>query len=181
MSWRPSGGKLAADETFQTGGEPPGRYFINAPYVAGWRLESVSRGGRVIGDDVIELEAADVSGFVLTMSNKVSKVSGLVADAKGAADIATDVIVFPADTALWREGIFSERRVRLVHATSAAAFEIADLAPGEYYIVAIRARPITGWEDLSFLDQLVAGATKFTLGESAEHTVQLKTFTPRGR
>ncbi len=180
-SWRPSRGRLAADGTFQTGGEPPGRYLVMFQGVAGWWLEGVSRGGRVIGDDVIELEAADVSGLVLTMSTKVSKVSGLVADAKGAADTAADVIVFPADTALWREGTFNDRRVRLVHTTSAAAFEVPHLAPGEYYIVAIRARPATEWQDPSFLDQLVAGATKFTLGEGAEHTVQLKTFTPRGR
>ena len=47
------------------------------------------------------------------------------------------MIVFPADSNAWREGIFTSRRARKVHATSAGAYEIATLAPGDYYLVAV--------------------------------------------
>ena len=181
MSWSPSRGPMAADGAFRTQGDPPGKYLVNAPYVTGWTLHSVSRGGRVLADDVIELDAEEITGLVITMTKTPLRVSGAVTDAKGVADAATDVIVFPADTAAWREGIFNARRVRLVHATSAGSFEIPELAPGEYHIVAIRARAVAEWQDPQFLESLVAGATKLTLGDSPATGIQLKTFTPRAR
>ena len=115
------------------------------------------------------------------MTNAPLRISGTVTDAKGVADSATDVIVFPADTRFWRDGIFNDRRVRLVHATTSGAFEIQDLAPGEYHIVAIRARAVAEWQDPQFLESLVAGATKVTLGDSPATGIPLKTFTPRER
>jgi hypothetical protein len=181
QSWRPSTGWPGADGTFVTGGDPPGQYFVNAPPVPGWTLQTISRGGTILPDDVIELEGSNVSGLVITYSNQPRRVSGTVVDARGGADAEADVIVFPADTTMWRSGIISNRRVRMVHVTSSAAFELTDLAPGDYYVAAISQRLTTSWDDPQFLDRLIAGATKFTLREADQHTLQLKTITPRGR
>jgi hypothetical protein len=180
QSWRSFPGRPAADGTFTTPGDPPGKYLVVSSS-EGWILQTVSRDGRSVADDVIDLDATDLAGVVLTFSSKASRVAGSVVDARGAVDAEADVIVFPADTTLWREGIFNDRRVRLTHATSAAAFELAGLAPGEYFIAAVSARLTNDWQDSLFLDRLIAGATKFTLREAEDRTLQLRTFTPRGR
>ncbi len=91
------------------------------------------------------------------------------------------MIVFPADSNAWREGIFTSRRARKVHATSAGAYDIATLAPGDYYLAAVSTRLALNWQDPEFLERLIAGATRVTLGAEDEKTVPLRTITPSGR
>ena len=179
QSWRPGWGIPTADWTFTTLGDPPGRYIVNAS-IQGWTLESISRGGTRLADDLIELTDADISGLVFTYTDRPSHVSGTVVDAKGGADAGSDVIVFPADTTPWREGIFNSRRARMMHATSTGAFEFTGLPAGDYYVVAVSERPASDWHDRP-LDRLIGGATTLTVTEGGTHTLQLKTSTPRGR
>jgi hypothetical protein len=177
--WRPGLGRLAADGTFVTGGDPPGRYIVNVPYLAGWSRQSITRDGRLVADDVIELVDSDIAGLVVTYSDRPTIVTGSVVDAKGIADADSDVIVFPADTTLWREGIINDRRVRMTHVTSRAAFEFVELPTGEYYLAAVREASRNEGEFPQFLERLIAGATKITLAGGEQRAVQLKSFTPR--
>jgi len=172
---------VAADGSFTIPGDPPGRYTIYTQAPPGWTWQTVTRGGKTVMDDAIELDSGDLSGFVLTFSKESSRIAGSItgADGKSAAD--ADVTVFPADSALWREGIINRRRVRSVHATSSAAFVISDLAPGDYYIAAVGSRFINDAADPLFLERLIPGATKLTLGEGETKTIQLKTFIPRDK
>jgi hypothetical protein len=147
----------------------------------GWTLESVSRAGRLVPDDMIELRTTDLTDLVLTFSKTPTRLSGAIADANGAPDANASIVVFPADTALWREGVINNRRTRLMRATSAATFEFSGLAPGEYHVAAISAGSMTDWQNPSFLERIVPAATKVTLGSGEEKTVPLKAVTPRDR
>ena len=186
--WRPSLGRSAADGTFETGGDPPGRYQINASPTpqnaapnARWTLLGITRGGKPIADSILDLDA-EVSDVVITFSDRANRVSGSVVDANGAPGVHSDVIVFPADTELWREGIFPNSwRVRKVHATSNATFDVSNLQPGQYYMAAVSSRLTGEWQDPRFLERLVAAATRITVGDGEERTVALKTITPGDR
>jgi hypothetical protein len=180
-SWRSLPGRPAPDGTFTTAGDGPGRYIVFTSDLQGWTLDSVSRGGKLAPDDVIELDTSDVRDLIVTFSQKTTRVAGSIADPNGAPDANADVIVFPADTTLWREGIINSRRARLMHATSAATFEFSGLAAGEYYIAAVSTRLVTDWQDPSFLARLIPGATKFTLAAGQSSTLTLKTITPRDK
>ncbi|HEX5214045.1 MAG TPA: carboxypeptidase-like regulatory domain-containing protein [Vicinamibacterales bacterium] len=180
--WRPGRGRSLPDGTFLTSGDPPGRYTLSPPFApSGWTMETVTLNGRVLADDVIELESSDVTGLVVTFTKNVSRVSGTVVDGKSTPDNARDVVVFPADTVFWRNGVFNDRRTRFVHATSIGAFELSGLAPGDYYIAAVGGDVIADWPDPALLDRLVAGATKFTLASGDAPVLQLKTVSVRGR
>jgi len=179
--WRNLPARITSGTTFTTIGDPPGRYTVFAMAPPEWTLESVSRGGRTLPDDVLDLETEDVTDLVVTFSRKATRVAGTIADSVGAPDADTAVVVFPADTALWREGVFNNRRVRQMPATSSAAFEFNGLAPGDYYIAAISARISAGWQDPLFLERLVSGATKFTLAAEEDRTLALKTIVPGDR
>ena len=68
-----------------------------------------------------------------------------------------------------------------MRATSAGQYDIATLAPGDYYLVAVSTRLALNWQDSAFLDRLVVGATRVTLGAEDQKTVSLRTMTPSER
>ena len=179
--WRALPATVASDGTFAVTGLISGRHEIYSSSAGGWRIVDVSRGGQTLGDYIIDLEDQGVSGLVVTMSNASQRISGTVTDVRGAADPDALVVVFPADTEVWREGIFQSRRVQRVLASSAGAFDMTFLAPGAYYLTAVSARYALEWEDPAFLERLLPGATRITLVDGDDKVVALKTFTPKGR
>ena len=180
QTWRPSPGAVGPDWIFHTGGEPPGRYVANISSPPGWMLQSVTMGGQSNPDAVIELGTEDLSGLIYTFSNRPSAVSGTVVDAARQGAFV-DVIVFPADTSFWREGIFQSLRVSRVRASSAGAFKFPSLMLGDYYAAAVSAQLTFGWQDPAFLERLIANATRFALRAGQDTTLELKTFTLRER
>jgi hypothetical protein len=183
--WRTLPAMVKPDLTFASAGDPPGRYLLNLFWNVfeplGWSFQSATLGGKPLVDDLIELGAADVSGLVITMAPTPAKVSGSIAGGTGAADAGTDVIAFPADSGAWREGIFSGRRVQRVRATTARGFDIPRLAPGDYYIAAVSSKWTPQWQDPSFLERLIPGATRFSLAGSETKHLSLTVIIPRER
>ena len=179
--WRTLSAVVQSDGRFETAGDPPGRYILNALTPAGWFLQTTTLAGKPVLDEMIELGASEVSGLVFTFGQTTNRVSGRVSDNSGAPDPDAAIIVFPADSNAWREGIFTSRRARKVLATSAGSYELATFAPGEYYVAAVAARQALTWQDPQFLERLIAGATKVTLGAEDQKTVPLRTLTLTGR
>jgi hypothetical protein len=103
-----------------------------------------------------------------------------VNNGNGAPDAHAAVIVFPADSNAWREGIFSFRLTRKVHTTSTGTYEVATLAPGDYFVAAIDARLALNWENPELLAGLVPNASRVTLGAEDQRTVTLRTLTSGG-
>ena len=180
--WRTLQGRAGADGTFATGGDPPGRYLVVAASASSsGALVSIGRGGKRLVDDLLELESADVTDLTVTVSNGKTRISGSVVDSNGAADPESNVIAFPADTTLWREGILSDRRFCQTAVTSAAGFECAGLSPGDYFVVSIDAGMRIDRADPSFLERLIPGAARITLAEGDDKKTSLRTFVPRER
>ena len=178
-SWRTIGALVQPDGSFRTGGDAPGRYLINAAAGSGWFLQTMTLNGKPVLDDTIEITEAEVSGLVLTYGTTTNRVSGRVDSAAGTPDANAAVIMFAADSNGWREGVFSSsRRARMVRVRSTGAFEIASMAPGEYYLAAVPSGLVLNWRDPQLLERLVGGATRVTLGVEEEKTVTLRTFTP---
>jgi hypothetical protein len=148
--------------------------------VSDWKWSTTTRGGVQVPYDLIELGTTDISGLVLTLSREVTRVSGSVVDESGTGDpAAVDVVVFPADTMLWREDLLNYRRVRTASATAAGGFEIDGLAPGEYYIVAVESWYAS--DDPRALERLIPGARKITVSEGQATTANPRLFRPQAR
>ena len=129
---------------------------------------------------MIELASSEVSGLVLTFGQTTNRVSGRVSDGSGAPDPEAAVIVFPADSSAWRESIFTGRRTRKANATSAGSYDVATFAPGDYYVAAVATRQALDWQNPAFLERLIAGATRVTLGAEDQKTVPLRTHRTAG-
>jgi hypothetical protein len=180
-SWRTIQAVVQPDGSFRTGGDPPGRYLINAGTGAtsGWFLHTMTLNGKPLIDDTIDINETEVTGLVLTYGTTTNRVSGRVDTAAGTPDADAAVIMFAADSNAWREAVFSSsRRARMVRVRSTGAFEIASMAPGEYYLAAVPSRLVLNWQDPRLLERLVGAATRVTLGVEEEKTVTLRTITP---
>src|SRR3954466_6624487 len=180
--WRTNFGHVAAGETsFVTGGDPPGRYMVSLRGQPEWMLARVARGTRPLPEDILELEDEEIRDIAITLTRNATRISGSIVDAMGAPDSDTRVVIFPADTTFWREGIFNPRRVRRMAATSSGTFEFNGMAPGDYYIAAVNARVPDAWDDPVLYERLISGASKVTVDAGASVTVALKSFMPRGQ
>jgi hypothetical protein len=178
--WRTVRAVAGADGSFRTAGDPPGRYAVSTMAPPGWYWQTTSLAGRPLLDDLIELDASEVTDLVITFGRTTNRLSGRVLDATGAPDAHAAVIVFPADSNTWREGIFTSRRTRKVHTTTTGVYDVATLAPGEYFVAAIDTSVALNWQDPDLLAGLMTGASRISLGADDQRTVVLRTSTPTG-
>jgi hypothetical protein len=90
------------------------------------------------------------------------------------------VIVFPADSNVWRDGVFTSRRTRKVHTTSTGTYDVATLAPGDYFVAAVDTRVALNWQDPDWLAGLASSASRVSLGTEDQQTVALRTLSSTG-
>jgi len=175
-------GSVRPDGTFKVA---VGRLGASELYVSvapsAWWWVGTSIGGKPLADGIVMVTAQGVRDLLLTVSDAPPKLVGTTADERGAPDASAEVIVFPADTAMWRQGMFHSQRVRSTPVTSAGSFEIAGLPSGVYYVAAVPEQGATDWMTTPFLERLAAVATTVTLRTGEVGSVALKTITQRKR
>jgi len=178
--------RIDAEGNFSTVGYPPGRYTVSAsippaPARGGggpsWRLKNATLGGRDLSDEGLEIENNDINGLALVFTDRPTEITGTVVNAKSEPDTGAVVIVIPADSQAWKEGIVSPRRVRSVRTTTKGAFTMADLPPGEYFIAAVSDAALDNWQDPKKLEAVSRVATRVTLGDGAKLSQRLTTVT----
>jgi protocatechuate 3,4-dioxygenase beta subunit len=162
-----------ADNTFALGATP-GKYNLVVTPPRSWSVKSARFDGREILDAPLEL-SSDADGIVVVLTDRPTVINGTVSDARtGAPDPNAIVLAFTTDQKAWT-GNPGIRRMRSGRVTRSGAFTISDLAPGEYYTVAVAAEIVADWRDPKMLESLARAATRVTIGEGETRTVQLKT------
>jgi Carboxypeptidase regulatory-like domain len=175
-------GTVNADGTFRFASVPPGSFLLTSSHrlgpllpttVPAWVVKSATMGGRDVLDTPFDVRAGvDVPEIVVTYTDKVTQVSGLVTDQAGRPAPTYSVIVFPVDAKHWRQGT---RWIRPpVRPASDGRFTIAGIPPGEYYLAMINEFQPNEWYTPAFLQQVVPGAMRLTLGEGEKRTQDLK-------
>jgi hypothetical protein len=174
----PAEGRAAADGTFRTAGFPAGRYIITAlesSLPQGWRLRSATYLGKDVTVEPFEVADREITGVVLTFTDKVTRLSGTV---QGIESAGAELIVFPADSVAWRTVGAAARRSRYERIGLDGAFAIGDLPPGDYYVAARPADSTGEWRDPAVLERLTRTATRVTLGDGEQKRVDLKLVRP---
>jgi protocatechuate 3,4-dioxygenase beta subunit len=139
-----------------------GRYIVRPYEVGGWVVQSVTLDGKDITDRVIDLET-DARSLVVTYTDRPSKVSGTVTDARGEASATAIVLAFPADERRWSGYGASPRDLASALTTRTGVYTFDHLPPGDYYVIAIDPTEADGWKDPSRLEALANEATKLTI------------------
>jgi hypothetical protein len=185
--------RVETDGRFSSVGFPPGRYMVSAsmPGVLGgapgtapgsaptWTLKSATRGGRDVSDEGLEIGAEDVSDIVMTFTDRTTELSGTVLDAKGQPDKGASVVILPADSQAWKQGVMNARRLRSIRTTTLGGYSVANLPPGDYLVAAVSTDTLGEWQDPKVLEKVAAVATRFTLGDGEKKAQALSTRTIR--
>ena len=122
----------------------------------------------------VEFESADLSGVMLTFTDRPSELSGQRRRPTVRRRPAT-VLVFPADSAAW-VGYGNElaplRRTRA--STRQGNFKVTNLPAGDYLAVAIPDKMANDWQNPKFLETLVSDATRVRIRDGEKATASLK-------
>lgn len=175
---------IGRDGIFSFRGVAPGRYRLNTPLATvplagmsmlsagGWTLKSVMAGGRDIADATLDiLPGADVSGIVVTFTDRPSEIAGTVFDAAGRATPGFPIVVFSTDRANWTIG---SRRVQTVRPSSDGRYKIVGLPAGEYFLCSVTTVDRTELYDSGFLEPLSGIAFKIVIADGEKKTQDLK-------
>jgi hypothetical protein len=157
---------------FKSDGHAPGKYFVRVTGSPnGWMFKSATLDGQDITDVPIELRRGDVTGVVLTFTDRWSGLGGVVGNARGAPDPGAAVLVFPTDTDAWSNFGSNPRRLREGRTNVRGEFGITSLPPGDYYAVAVSRDQMTDWREPKALEALSRIAMRITIVEG-EHKTQ---------
>jgi hypothetical protein len=152
-----------------------GGQYIARPYQVGaWFVKSITAGGKDITDRAFDLQA-DMTSLIVTCTDRPSKVSGTVADARGNASATAVVLVFPVDQRRWSGYGASPRTLNSAVTTRTGAYTIDHLPAGDYYVIAIDPGEMDGWKDPARLEALAGEASRLTVAVTdASKTLDLR-------
>jgi hypothetical protein len=173
---------VAADGTFAVQNVIPGKYRLTVgslgqlagPRVGAtaWTLKSAMLNGRDVSDEAFVLRPnEDVTGLVVTMTDRPTELSGIVTDGSGRPAPGFPIMVFSTDRAYWTPG---SRRVQQARPASDGRYRLAGLPAGEYFVCALTDLDRSQLYDPAFLESLVSGSFKITLADGEKKTQDLK-------
>jgi protocatechuate 3,4-dioxygenase beta subunit len=159
---------------FAIEGVMPGRYAIQAgggerSPKSVWVLKAAVLGGRDVLDEPIDLND-EISDVRLTLTDRISELSGRVTDAADKPSRDDLVVVFSADKRHWWRG---SRRTRIVRPDARGMYRVRPLPSGTY-IVTLLSDPIPEVELLSKLPGLASIGTRVTIAEGEQKVQDLR-------
>ena len=169
----------AADGSFVMQSVPPGRYRVQPSIIggaaagfSGWRLHSVMSGDRDVADLPFDLASgADLSGLVVTFTNKRTEVTGSVRDSRGEPVNEYVAVVFTEDRQQWTP---QSRAIAAARSDREGGFTIAGLPAGRYLAAVVDTLEPTAEHDPELLDRLSSTAVPLTLQEGERKTLALR-------
>jgi protocatechuate 3,4-dioxygenase beta subunit len=135
-----------------------------------WRIQRVLMNELDVADTGIDVAGgATIENVVVEFTNRVSRASGRVTDADGKTVRDCYVIVFAQDSVHWT---VQTRHLSVSRPAQDDLFH-ARLLPGDYYAVAMSDVEVNAWTDPEFLSLAREHATKFSIADGEEKTIDL--------
>src|SRR5262249_36030293 len=89
-------------DEFLIGGLGPGEYFLRVPRLNNaWIVKSIRWKGRDYTDAPFDTTSGNIGGVEVTMTNLVTTLAGTLRQTNGAPAPGANVLIFPANRALW--------------------------------------------------------------------------------
>jgi protocatechuate 3,4-dioxygenase beta subunit len=142
----------------------------NAP--PGWVVKSVIAEGRDVTDDVIDLAGrATLSDVTITLTNRLTSLTGQVTDARSQPVQDCVVVIVPVDVYHPRA---MGRHVRALRPGPSGTFTTQGMKPGRYVAVAVEALPDERGYSPEFQQQVRRVGQEFTLDEGQTRSLNLR-------
>lgn len=164
-------GQPAADGAFELRGVT-GRVLLRviSAGAGGWQLQRVMLRGVDVTDSPIDV-TDDVDGLRIVMTDRLTDVSGTVADAASAAPDGFAVIVLPREEI---EGVAGQRYVRTVRLSRPDRFSVRGLPAGDYVAAAFEWLDNGREWDPRIREAVRASGERFSLGDGQQLTLSLR-------
>ena len=160
------------DLTFELKTRPGRMKVALAGPAPGWTIRAVRYRGFDVTDSGIEFKAnEDITDIELELTNRLTDLSGLVTDGRGAAVKDYSVVVFAQDRDKWTA---NSRYMRTGRPDQDGRFKVTGLPPGEYHIIALDYVDMDQWTEPDYLERVRSKATSVTIGEGERKSVDLK-------
>ena len=162
---------LDDDGRFQIGGMT-GRVIVGATLPQGWMVKSVAVDGRDISDEVIDLGGrARLSDVTVTVTNRVTTLSGQVTDER--AQPASEYVVVIVPVEAYHPGVMAQR-VKALRPGPSGTFTTQGMWPGRYAAVAVPALENGRHFSPELQQQVRRVGQEFTLGEGQTAALNLR-------
>jgi hypothetical protein len=159
---------------FSIEGVAPGRYVIQAGgsvRPSPWMLKAAMVRGRDMLDEPFDISAGEeIDNVLLTVTDRISELSGRVTDATDKPSTDHLVVVFSIERKHWWTG---SRRVRAVRPDSNGRFAVRGLPAGIYY-VALTKDSMSQNELTAKLPTLTPSGVRVTLAEGEKKVQDLR-------
>ena len=158
---------------FSLQGLKDGDYFLRADRSPPIVVKSVVINGMDYTDRPFAASGGDITGVIVTLTDKSASVSGRVRDRRGAAVTKGAVVAFPVDQTQWTRFGFDPPRIKAVTFSAATGYTIAALPQGDYYLIAVEASQFEAWQDPRFFAAAASSAARISLDWGATKTQDL--------
>jgi hypothetical protein len=166
------GGRVNQDGTFELRGLAGPRIIRVQGMPPGWALKSVMVEGVDVVDTGFEFKPGNnVSGVVVTLTDRLTEIAGTVRDARGQTVADYVLVVFSEDSKLWGA---QSRYVQTTRPNQNGEFTLKGLPPGRYLATAVAALENGTQSDPAVLEQLRRSAKTFTLADGQTLNLNLE-------
>jgi hypothetical protein len=157
------GGRVNSDGTFELRGLAGPQMIRVQSLPAGWALMSITIDGVDITDAPYDFRpGTNVTGMLITLTDRLSEVTGSVRDGRGQAVADYVLVAFADDSKLWgAQSLF----VQATRPNQNGTFSIKGLPAGRYLAAVLPALENGRHSDPAVLEQLRSTARSFALAE----------------
>jgi len=156
-------GRVNQDGTFELRGIAGPQMIRVQGISADWALKSVTLDGTDITDVPYDFRPGNnVTGLVVTLTNRLTEITGSVHDGRGQPVTDYVLVAFPEDSKLWGP---QSRFVQTTRPNQNGTFSLKGLPTGRYLAAVVPALENGLQNDAALLNQLRPRASSFTLTE----------------
>ena len=165
-------GRVNQDGTFELRGIAGPQMIRLQGTPVGWTLKSITLDGTDITDAPYDFKPGNnVTGLVVTLTDRLSEITGSVRDSRGQQITDYVLVAFPEDTNLWGA---QSRHVQTTRPNQNGTYTLKGLPPGRYRAAVVPALENGLQNDPAMLEQLRPRARSFTLAEGQTLTLDLE-------
>jgi hypothetical protein len=166
------GGRVDQDGTFELRGLAGPQMIRVQGVPPGWSLKSITLDGLDITDAPYDFRPGNnVTGLVITLTDRVTEITGSVRDGRGQPIADYVLVAFPDDTKLWGA---QSRFVQTTRPNQNGTFSIKGLPAGRYLAAVVPALENGLQNDPAVLEQLRPRARSFSLAEGQTLNLNLE-------
>jgi hypothetical protein len=157
------GGRVNNDGTFELRGLAGPQVIRLQGSPVGWGLKSITLDGADITDTAYDFKpGATMTGLVITLTDRLTELTGSVRDARGQPVADYVLVAFPEDQKLW---VPQSRFVQTTRPNQNGTFSIKGLPAGRYLAAVVPSLENGLQNDPALLQQLRTQAQSFSLAE----------------